>query len=393
MPERLVLRLVTAAAVSLFLVTPVAAQTSAPPDSPRGQLIAFGSALGSAQGASTMASLASLEVSTAPLGTSTGGFTYTFDPLRRSWDRTASSFGPSFAERSLTTGRAKVSAGFNWLHAKYNAFDNQKLEGFELKLAQNIRGLAASYSAVDMRMSSDTVVGFAHVGLTNNLDVGVAIPWIRVSQSGQGGLFTSSGAQLAFSTLPKSSTSGVGDVAIFGKYQVWRHQEGGFAVAAEMRLPTGDKNAFRGLDVTRTLVSGIWSLGGRVSPHANVGYEFWSSEVPISADGVIAAKDQYKYAFGVEFAPHPLATIVLDIVGRGVRQGGSVAYQTFPGPGGTSIDALVGIPEGLNQVSFAPGIKWNAWRSMLITGNVLVSLANKGLEATAIPVIGVDWAF
>ena len=60
-----------------------AAQGAAPADSLRGSLVGLGSPLGSAQGLAAVASLASLEVSTAPLGTSTGGFTFTFDPLLR----------------------------------------------------------------------------------------------------------------------------------------------------------------------------------------------------------------------------------------------------------------------------------------------------------------------
>jgi hypothetical protein len=166
------------------------------------------------------------------------------------------------------------------------------------------------------------------------------------------------------------------------------------AIAGEMRLPSGDKNAFRGLDVTRTMVAGVWSHGGKVSPHANVGYEFWSDQVPISADGTVFAKDQVKYAAGIEFAPHPLATVVLDVVGRYLRHGGSVDYQTFTSPGGLSTgDFLVAIPEGLNQLSLAPGIKWNAWGTVLVTGNALVAIDNKGLRANVVPVIGIDWAF
>jgi hypothetical protein len=130
-----------------------------------------------------------------------------------------------------------------------------------------------------------------------------------------------------------------------------------------------------------------------VSPHANVGYEFWSDEVAISESGDVFAKDQFKYAVGIELEAHPRATVVVDIVGRGLRNGGKVGYQTFFGAGGTSIDALVGLPEGLNQVSVAPGIKWNAWGSFLVTGNLLVSMSNDGLRAKTIPVVGVDWAF
>src|SRR5689334_1665934 len=389
MRTHLGVRLLVAAAVSLLVSPPVLAQSL------RQQLVNFGSPLGSEQGMAVLAALGSLEVSTAPLGTSTGGFTFTFDPQVRVWTRSASSFGPAFAERSLTTGRGKVSAGFNVLHAKYDSFNDQQLDNFDFRPAQNIQGFVVSpaHSAVALDMSSTTVVGYAHIGVSDSVDVGLAVPWIRMKVAGDGRLVGSANQTVGTSTLTETSSSGIGDVALYGKYRFFRQDGGGAAAAVEVRLPTGDKDELRGLDVTRTLASVIWSHGGKVSPHANVGYEFWSGEASMSAAGDVFVKDQFKYAFGVEIEAHPRTTIVVDLVGRGVRHGGKVGYQTFAGAGGTSIYALVGIPEGLQQVSLAPGIKWNAAGSLLFVGNVLFSLSNSGLRANAIPVVGVDWAF
>jgi len=315
----------------------------------------------------------------------------------RIWKRSASSFGPAFAERSLTTGKAKVSAGFNWLHARYTSFDDQNLRDGSFRPATNVHGFAplpaVSYSSLTLNLSTDTLVMYGHVGVTDNFDVGVAVPWIRVSLDAQGGLFNSAGTNLAASSIPASITSGIGDVAIFGKYRVLRQESGGVAAAFEVRLPTGDKSYLRGLDVTRTLVSAIWSHGGKISPHANIGYEFWSDSVPISASGDVSVKNQLKFAAGVELEVHPRATVVVDLVGRQLYHGGRVGYQTFLGDGGSSIDALVAFSQGIHQISLAPGIKWNAWRSVLVTGNVLTSLSNPGLVAKVVPVVGIDWAF
>jgi Putative MetA-pathway of phenol degradation len=384
-------------AASLLIAVPARAQAAAPADSMRGVLRALGVPLGSEQSMSAVAALASLEVSTAPLGTSTGGFTFTFDPLLRTFRRSASSFGPAFAERGLTTGRGKISAGLNWLHATYRSFDGQNLRNGEFRLSQSISGFAplptASYSALTMRMSSDTLVVYGHAGVTDSLDVGVAVPWVSVKLDAEAGFFNASGTALAASALPVNQAAGIGDVAIFGKYRIVRHNDGGVAAAIEARLPTGDKDALRGLNVTRTLVSGIWSQGGTVSPHVNVGYEFWSAGVPISATGDVSAKNEFKYAFGVEIQAHPRATVVVDVIGRNLMHGGRVVYQSFSGPSGSSIDALVASPHGVQQVLFAPGIKWNVWESVLVTANVLAALSNNGLRADAIPVIGIDWAF
>jgi hypothetical protein len=194
--------------------------------------------------------------------------------------------------------------------------------------------------------------------------------------------------------IPTTTSAGIGDIAIFGKYQLWKHDNGGVAAAVELRFPSGDKNELRGLGVTRTLAALVWSKGGRISPHANVGYEFWSDNVPIAADGSVFAKNQAKYAVGVEFEASPRATVVVDLVGRRLMNGGQIGYQTFPASVGSgSADLLVGTPEGVDQVALAPGVKFNIWRSVLITGNVLASLSTGGVRARFIPVVGVDWAF
>ena len=385
------------AGLVLMAASPVSGQTMAAGTSLVESLKNIGGPLGSSTGMAALASLASLEVSTAPLGTSTGGFTFTFDPLLRMQKRSASSFGPAFAERSLTTGRGKVSVGFNWLPATYQTFDGQDLRNGEFRPAKNVRGFApapdVNYSSLAVHLSSTTLVAYAHAGVTDDFDLGVAIPWVRVSLDANGGLFNGIGINIAPASIPETTSSGIGDIAIFGKYRVWRQPQGGAAVGVELRLPTGDKNEMRGLDVTRTLISGIWSQPGTVSPHANIGYEFWSASVPVYADGSVFVKDQFKYAVGIEITAHPLATVVVDLVGRRVRHGGAVGYETFPGPNNSSIDALVALPEGITQTSLVPGVKINIWRQVLLTGNLLTSLSNKGLRDKVIPVVGIDWAF
>ena len=230
--------------MSLLLAASSRAQTAPPPSSLKGMLIAFGKPLGSEQLMSVLATLTSIEVSTAPLGTSTGGFTFTFDPNLRTWTRSASSFGPSFAERSLTTGKAKFSAGFNVLHAGYDSFGGYDLQNGDLRPAQNVKNTATpiSYSTLKMNMSSDTVVGFAHVGVTDNFDVGIAVPWVRVSLDAEGAFFNAAGTDISAGqhpVIPMTTSSGIGDIAIFGKYQLYKHDErrrrGGRGTAVPVR--------------------------------------------------------------------------------------------------------------------------------------------------------------
>src|SRR4029077_7807613 len=59
------------------------------------------------------------QFSTFPLGSSSGGMTYVFDESVGTFRRGSMSFGPMFAERALTIGRRKLSAGFNYQHTSY----------------------------------------------------------------------------------------------------------------------------------------------------------------------------------------------------------------------------------------------------------------------------------
>ena len=129
---------------------------------------------------------------------------------------------------------------------------------------------------LQLRLKTQTAVIFGSVGLTDRLDVGAALPFVRVSLDA-----TSQG--YAYDLTPEltfrfdGTSSGLGDIALFGKYRVWSTDGGGAAVAVDMRLPSGDEDNLRGLGNTRTLLSGIWSeTWGPLSPHVNVGYQFWS---------------------------------------------------------------------------------------------------------------------
>jgi hypothetical protein len=219
---------------------------------------------------------------------------------------------------------------------------------------------------------------------------------VRVDLEAEGAFYNAAGNDLSFGqhpTIGPANASGVGDVAVFAKYHFLRDGAGGLAAEVEMRLPTGDKAELRGLDVTRTLFTGIWSRGGRISPHASAGFELWSSGVPISGDGLVSARHQFKYAFGFEFETNARATAVFDVVGRHLLNGGQLAYQTFPALSGSgSIEELVGVSKGVTNLALAPGFKWNVWRTLLLTGNVLATLSNDGLRADVIPAIGLEWA-
>ncbi|MGH9374268.1 MAG: hypothetical protein ACRD15_22355, partial [Vicinamibacterales bacterium] len=134
---------------------------------------------------------------TVPLGSSTGGFTYSFDEASGLYTRSSESFGPAFTERAATIGQRKLSIGFNYQHTSFDTFSGEELRdgsimfflphtdccaadapppsaqnpGFEGDLVQ---------AALRLNATTDTVALFANYGLTDRLDVGLAIPITRV---------------------------------------------------------------------------------------------------------------------------------------------------------------------------------------------------------------------
>jgi len=376
--------------------------------SPRSQLRTGTFIAGSAAAGETLAQAMALEVATAPFGSSSGGFTFTFDSRSRSFSRTAGTFGPGFSERALTIGRGKFSAGFNFLLRTYDAFDGLDLEGFDVFRFEG-GSLPVKYSRFELETRTQTTAGFVHYGVLNNLDVGVLVPHVKLSVKGTSRIFGQSNEELQ-RVLLDASSSGIGDIAIFGKYRFWEfgpppaaseEPHGALAVTATVRLPTGDEDDLVGLGVSRTLLSLVGSGSvGRFSPHVNVGYEVWSDGVDVPKDFqtsaiTVTAKDQVHYAAGVEFEVHPRFTLIADLLGRFTRGAGRIGYQPFQFPPNRlnvqGAEALVAVPGGVHTVLVAPGAKWNIFGRTLLTANVLISATQNGLQDRVTPVIGLDW--
>src|SRR5687767_7162478 len=124
-------RLLTVAVWAVMVWAPAAqAQTVETAETgltPRQVLIRLATAAGDGSGVSNVgeliADLVGLEVSTAPIGSSAGGFTFTFDPATRSFTRAAPSFGPMFGERAITAGEGRAGFGVNFIRTTYDALD------------------------------------------------------------------------------------------------------------------------------------------------------------------------------------------------------------------------------------------------------------------------------
>jgi hypothetical protein len=260
------------------------------------------------------------QVSTFPLGSSSGGFTYRYDPSLGTFTRSTQTFGPAFAERAATVGKQKLSMGMNYQHARYSTLDGRDLKNGDIKFyllhqpltpASFVEGDVVE-AALRMTLTSDTTVFYANYGITNSLDLGVAVPLERVKMD-----LTYRAKILDFATKVTDPTrhlfgngsktqdftasgdaAGVGDVVVRAKYAFLRKEAGGLAAGLDLRLPTGDDRNMLGTGASQTELFLIGSAPrGRVVPHANLGYTFSSGGAGVS--------NQFNYVGGVEFNSTP----------------------------------------------------------------------------------------
>ena len=267
-------------------------------------------------------------------------------------------------------------------------------------------------AAFKMKLTNDTVVFFANYGVTDQVDVGIAIPVVRVNMD-----LTYAATIKDYATgrvdptrhrfangaksqdFPAQATAtGIGDVVLRAKYNFLKGPGGGLAAAVDLRLPSGDDSNLLGAGTTQGKVFLIASTtAGKVSPHGNVGYTF-------SGEGeAFPVTDQVNFSGGLEFAPTPRLTIVGDVIGRTLRDAfrlkdATPLNHTFR-QGDTAPLETVTLPQlgtsrgNLSSALAAVGVKVNPWQNLLISAHVLVSLNKAGLRDRVTPLIGFDYAF
>jgi hypothetical protein len=396
-------------------------------------------------------------LSTYPTGTPGGGFSYVFDPALGTLTRTSDSFGPSFAERALTTGRGKVSVGFEYQHAAYDTFEGLNLRqrgivfyiqhtdccspGSASEVMPDGSRLTPPFegdlikAAVSLKLVSDTSTLFATYGVSDRFDVGLAVPFVRVRLDANvlaqiQRLSTASDPTIHSFEGPNpdqhvftqgGSAAGLGDIVLRAKYRI---PAGGLGVAAvvEGRVPTGDENNLLGTGGVQTKVLGVVSFDrGPLSPHVNVGYTFSSKGALPGA----TMHDEVLATAGGDLAVTSRVTMSFDVLGRTLLDAGRMrltektfeyaisggAAGTGTGGGGTGGGGGAGgrptpaqtqsttrtelqfFSGNLQLYLGAAGIRFNPWRTVLVSANLLFPLTKAGLRDRVTPAIGIDYVF
>lgn len=328
--------------------------------------------------------LLQVEIATVPLSSPASGFTYRLDPDLGIHVRGSDSFGPFFLERVLTSGARRMSLGVGLTQADFGDIDGRSLrDGTLVATASQLAGEPAPFDAetLTLRIRTRTATMSATVGLTDRLDVSAAVPFVRVSFSGDRLDVYRGTPYLQASAV--GAASGIGDVALRAKYNVWRQGASGVAVGGEVRLPTGDKENLLGTGSTVITPRVIGSYEpGALGFHGSFGAAF---------GGPSAAVD---YGGALTFAATPRLTLVGEFLGRRINEGGRLIDVTEPHPSLIDVQTLrlsaTNQPSTRSLVSM--GFRWNVAGRGLISGNVLRPLSTAGLNARWLASITFDYS-
>lgn len=343
----------------------------------------------------------SAQLSSFPLGSSAGGFAWTFDPSMGVFTRTSGSFGPIFAERALTVGRKKLNFGINYQRASFDEFEGLDLQSGDIKFFTEFNDLVLGEDSLSLKVSTDTVGFFLNYGLTDRFDVGLALPLVRVDMNAslRFNFVNRQGAQVGTTDEIRSggrSKTGFGDAVLRAKYNVFQQAGGGAAVGLDLRLPTGDEDNLIGIAGTQAKIYGVYSAAfGKINPHVNVGYTFSrGNDAAADPDSVLfAPPDEFNYTAGIDVAIRPRLTVAGDIVGRSLRDIFRLELGDPFGLGAAFNEFELADETTLNTVLTSVGVKYNVYGNLLLTGNVLFPITKGGLRDKFTPVFGLDYSF
>jgi hypothetical protein len=366
--------------------------------------------------------------------------------------RSTTTFGPIYTERAETIGEGKFYFGVS-----YQRFRFDKLDGIDLKNIPSVfshvkgtgpGGSTEPYEADVIQASNnatlkmDQTVFFGTVGLTNRIDVSLAVPIVSVKMeassddeiirvSGPTFQLTPGGPPIpnphqfnAAGSLTNvysanGSASGIGDITIRLKGNLLDSEKVRVALALDYRIPTGDARELLGSGSTGVKPFLAISAGGRVSPHVNVGYQWNSRSIlagnitgsTISENAAGRAIIQngpattghvpsdFFFAAGADIGVTNRLSLTFDYLGQTVFNAPRVFTSTFVTdniPGGTgalSLPNITGRNETMTLNSGAAGLKLNLFGGLLLTADVLFRMDNNGLRQDVTPLIALSRTF
>ena len=325
-----------------------------------------------------------LNLTSAPLGTSSGGFLYRLNPELGTVERVSQTFGTFLVDRAVTGGLGSVSLGMTGATAGYDRLNGYDLrDGSFVTVANRFRGDAQPFDteSLTLRLRTSTMMLFASVGVDDNIELGIVVPIERINLEGER-LNVYRGTPVVQATA-KGSASGLGDIAVRAKYGLFSSATTNLAATGEVRLPTGNEENLLGAGSLSWRLLGVASFEtGPIGLHANGG---------IVRGGL---SNETLLAGALAVAVHPRATFTTEVLRRQVSQLRAFEIASAPHPSAAGVDTLrlVAGPDGSTLLTVSTGVKWNVTDTLLLNGQILWALNDRGLTAPMTPIVGLEYS-
>jgi len=373
---------------------------------------------------SSLSNFISTSASQFPLSSTSVGLT--FDLSTGVPVATRTSAGPIFGERGQTLGQGRLNVGLN-----YSSLDLAKIRGVNTDeisfvfLHQDI-GTVGVYGddpnehdyivlKAGLDLDATVIALYGTYGLSDRLDVGVAIPYVSLKLQAEpearmnSYTYTSTGFANHYfggsSGNPElfldgqnvdESASGFGDLALRLKWHAYKGTSHDIGLLTELRLATGKEDDFLGSGNGSFKALGIVSTSqGNFSPYGNLGFEIRSGELN---------RDRLFIGLGFDQKLSELFTLAVEWTGE-FETGEQPAELTFPdevpilGPVGGAPSRIsqtvqpTNIPsyenDHITNASF--GLKWTPTAKFLAYANIILPTNDGGLRSNAITTFGLEF--
>lgn len=325
-----------------------------------------------------------------------------------------SGFTPIFTESSATIGKGQIFVGANYSYFDLSRIRGQELSNTAFNFGQN--DLQGDYVRVTMPFDVQAHVFtlYGSYGITDRLDVGVALPIVNLNVTADGTIFevvlvdNDSGCRYMAGTncsyngntatpplsLDAEAITSVSDLsevfsntmAVRFKYRFPVTQASSqFAAVVDMRVPFGVESETLGSSEfgTRVTLVGEYNRVGGFKPYVNLGGQFWNGEASsnlgftVGFTQMLAERLSFAFdllgKFDLETDPF-LASIDEQRVATGIE-------STLLG---STIPAL----ERDHTLNTALGVQLAFTENIQAYGSALFSLLDRGLHSTVVPTVG-----
>ncbi len=323
--------------------------------------------------------------------------------------RTSTSPGPIFGERAQTLGRRRFYIGANVTGLSFTTLNGAPVDNLLINFAHQDVGAPGEgdpefeNDVIQLRLKLDmniTVMSvFATWGVTDFLDVGIAIPVVRTTINGVseaqilpfgntaihrfGGTPTDPILRAAASA--SGTSTGIGDIVGRVKVNLGQSHTIGAAILTDVRFATGDDANLLGSGSSSVRAMAVGSAQfGNFAPHVNVGYLARSGK--LETDAVVGT-------VGFDNLMAPWATVAADIISEWQVGNNPITLPSdivFVAPFQRRIPSISVPNRTQNTVNAALGLKFNVRGGTVLVINGIAPLRKAGLQPDFIWTFGLE---